>query len=318
MDHRNGYTTINRVRAEGLTAAQADDNRVRDLIFAMSSFVDIETGQYFHPRVAIEEVDGNDFNVVSVTKRIPILEVSSVTVLEDRTRPKRPLFGSRSLAPLGTGFSAGDPLGAVPSNQYLPNGRYLELISGNFREGVRNIRIDGAFGWLNPSKEKFETTLRSPITVFTPTSVKTIELTTVEGLDIRDVLIVGGKRFIIESINPIGPSVSAYGIDQLTTDIPDTEPVISYGAAPFDIERVVISLVGMHAALEFAAPAGMPASTIPTPIQIKKETTDNYSWEAFSPEDVGLDDSWVGRVTGKVELDLILAHYAAPALVLVV
>lgn len=125
-----GYTTVARMRAEGLPVGRADDDRVADLIAEMSWQIDTVCGWWFEPRDRVLSLDG--LGVRSLWLPAPIIRLDEVTV-----------GGVRIDTSTGAVVYGGCPTGPqkpLPRLDRAPRG-------GCWPRGQRNITIRGVFGY---------------------------------------------------------------------------------------------------------------------------------------------------------------------------
>lgn len=73
-----GYTTVSAMRAEGVTAAKANDARLQKLINMASRYVDKVTGRFFEPRERVYTLDGQGAGMLFLQE--PIIGVSRIRV----------------------------------------------------------------------------------------------------------------------------------------------------------------------------------------------------------------------------------------------
>ncbi len=157
-----GYATVADLRDEGVTAADASDDRVDRLIALASQYVDRVTGRFFEPRALTLTLDGSGGRTLLIGH--PIISINSVKMFvgmfaEFGVLPVIPSFFRIYNRHLTQGlldpddredpklefFHWSDLLGvhATPAG-------HLGLGSLVWLPGVQNVVIDGVFGYTDP------------------------------------------------------------------------------------------------------------------------------------------------------------------------
>lgn len=138
------YVTLEEVRNEGLTSAQASDARVLELIEYWSRFIDQACGQWFESRSLTVEMDGNDSPTLFLLA--PIIELSALYLNEDT-------------APLPVGYYRVYNSRALPDDRRNPRIKLkgfkrdifrpglLSADGPRFLKGERNQKLVGTFGF---------------------------------------------------------------------------------------------------------------------------------------------------------------------------
>ena len=125
------YATVADIRAEGVTARQADDARVTALIQEATSLLDKATGQFFEARELDIKLDGTSSRILHLP--VPVVRLTG-------------LWPHRSVIPMGADFYE------VYSRRDLPDDRAnpkIVLRYGYlFERGVRNQRLAGTFWYV--------------------------------------------------------------------------------------------------------------------------------------------------------------------------
>ena len=126
------YATVNDLRAEGVTAAQATDDRLAALIEEAGGTIDRITGWFFEPRALTLRLDGRG----SPSLELPAPPISLDRLAVDTTELS---LASQDLvlvgAPVGPGFDA--------PRISLTRGRI-------FPKGMANVVVEGRFGFTEP------------------------------------------------------------------------------------------------------------------------------------------------------------------------
>lgn len=133
------YIDIDDVRAEGLTEADADDDRVEVCIELAETYVDLVTGQWFDVRELTLNLDGNGLP----TLRLPV--------------PLRP--GSDALTSATLDDEALDLDDLVIYNRTMPDDRRSPRLvfkdGSDWTEGNQNVELVGEFGYVDASGEDY-------------------------------------------------------------------------------------------------------------------------------------------------------------------
>lgn len=133
-----GYTTIARMRAEGLPAGRADDDRVAELIDEMSWQIDTLCGWWFEPRDRVLQLDGTGTRAMWLPA--PIIRLDEVLVGTSRLDVSTDAF-------VYGGCPTG-PQKPVPRLDRAPRGSI-------WPKGQRNVTIRGVFGYTEENGTAF-------------------------------------------------------------------------------------------------------------------------------------------------------------------
>lgn len=128
------YCTIQDIRSEGITEAQASDDRLTELIEMASDYIDFMTKRWFEPRDKTLKLDGTGHDILWLP--IPIITVSTVKV-------------------------DGQPLATTSFTAYnRPDDRNNPIIKAYnyWPKGALNVEIAGTFGYTDEDR------LGNPIT----------------------------------------------------------------------------------------------------------------------------------------------------------
>lgn len=316
------YTTKAWLTEAGIQVSSYADDRLNRLLVRTSSFVDRLTAQRFFAYEETVSLSGDDRPILFRSDFLPILSVSSVTVKSLNTnRRGRVFLGDLAdvVIPGATNPYA-DPSYPSTTTTFVvdkdfvlrPDGplpRYLDAINKVFPGGSGNIDVTGVFGWVEPgSRKNFSTTTTTTVT---PTSTS-VTLASVAGLELRDQLIIGNTLPVI--VTAINSTTNVVNFDpptgRLTTSIASGATAKSWGATPYDIEWVIGFLINR----ELARQAQWASSSPVDPTVLRRERTDQYEYEVFSPAQMNAFGKGVG-VTGIPEVDEILINYTAPPVV---
>jgi hypothetical protein len=311
------YTTRARLQEAGIQISNFSDSKIVHLIRRVSALIDTVTQQKFNPIEEVANVNGNETVLVARSDLLPIISISSITVdlrlttnrgkiyrggLSDIVLPRTNQFTEYLSEPsLIYVFPAGT-WSLRPET--LP--RYIESSRGIFPGGAGNVKLDGVFGWLEPSSLKtFSSTLASDLLP----QATSVTLASVSGLERRDVIQVDKKINII--VNDINTSTNTIYFDNLddslVSPIPSGATVKSWGAVPYAIETAA----NLLCAIDIARMSGWEQGSVIDPTRIRSEQTDKYRYEVFSPyQMIGIRG--VSGMTGVAEVDEILMSYTAP------
>ena len=127
------YATVDHLRDEGVTAAQASDDRLTALIDEASSFIDRVTGWFFEPRALSFRMDGR--GAPSIEPPAPPIRVDRLAV-EDTELSLDPDDLVVIGAPVQPGFDG--------PRFTLRHGRV-------FPRGQGNVEADGLWGYTEPN-----------------------------------------------------------------------------------------------------------------------------------------------------------------------
>lgn len=133
------YASLEDIRAEGVTAAQASDERLEALLAEASSFIDRVTGWYFEEREATLLLDGR--GTPSIEPPVPPVEIASLTVDGQSLS-----IASADLvvvgSPIGSGFDA------PRLTLRAPAGLAGTARAPKFPKGYSNVEARGTWGYL--------------------------------------------------------------------------------------------------------------------------------------------------------------------------
>lgn len=124
------YASVADLRAEGVTEAQASDERLAQLLEEASDYVDHETGWWFEPRVVELTLSGRG----TPTLDLPVPPIRIATLAIDG----EPLSVERDALVVGA------PVLARPVEPHLT------LRSGVFPRARDNVVVSGVFGYTEP------------------------------------------------------------------------------------------------------------------------------------------------------------------------
>lgn len=310
------YTTVERLRAEGLGAG-ISDARALDLIFRVGDIINRATDQFY---VAVESTARSSVRGVRTKRhggmsrvyadsRIPILQVNSVIV-----------DGGQSQSTVDSNDYRIDDRSIYMHNKWLtytgttPIGRPAYLPSG-----IRNVIIDGTFGWVEnrPFSDLGDRFVETTTTAEVSEGDTSISVSDTSIFKVNDVVILRSSS----APETLGARVIITGITDGTTftcdpvrlfrgqTLPSGSVAITYGQVPTGVEMAAVVLVGFYKDGLATSDAGNLGSSG----RLLSETTDNYSYRL---EPIGLSRSGGGsgymQSTGSQLADQLLAEYKAP------
>ena len=310
------YTTRTNLEEAGVPTTCWSDARVNNLIATVGAQISEITAQTFIARGETFYISGDERSICHRPDLLPILFIDELSVAWGDTNGRGRVFQgvlgdiNQSRTAL---FSLSDVTSATTytSSEFKlrPHGlpRYIELIRGHFPGGSNNLQVTGVVGWPELASIK--------ATPFTSTTVEdiledsdVIELVSTAGLSRRDVLIVAGHPFIVQSVNHTDKVVT---VDKPTGLLPATiaEDTVAtaYAAVPRGIERVA-NFMCMR---EVVRQAQWAAGNFVDPSLIQSEKTDKYEYKVHTPASL-IGFGMPAGMTGVAEIDEILAHYSAP------
>lgn len=306
------YSTLKRLRDEGLPKTTLSDAATLQRIRLASEMINKVTGQYFSPtREDDTPLSGEESSNMIFSNFIPILQLERIIY---------------------------EPIGATPAQLEddefaIKRSRFIRRISATsfleerhprlfnekavFLEGTNNYKVTGYTGWLENLKN-VSTTLTTTLTE----DALEMTLDDVTGFDGDDMVVlydsVSGDRAVI-MLNSVDYTTNKFQIDAArlkgATFSDTVTTVTSFGSPPNSIiwacNRITIS-----EASALYSSGGVEVDTT----KIKTEKTDNYSYTKFSPRELGAAEGGIspGDFTGSARLDAVLGEYSAPPVALMV
>lgn len=316
------YTTRVSMEAAGIASSGWTSARVNDLIAQISSFVDGVCAQTFIPYEDTVLISGDERSILWRPDLLPILSVSDMHVTWNESNGRNRIFAGIlsdiSLPSRAQPYNSAswDNETAFTSSEFQlrPHGlpRYITLNRGVFPGGNNNISVTGVFGWPELSSIKsaaFSTTTTTEIT----TASTTVTLTTVTGLKVRDVMLIGTDKipFIVQAINTSTKVVTFDAPDGIiSASIASGATAVSYGAVPRGIQRACNFL----AMREVVRQAQWASGNFVDPSLIASEKTDRYEYKTHTPASL-IGFGLPAGMTGVAEIDQILVEYTPPTMI---
>ena len=300
------YTTLTRIRAEGITSASLSDADCRALIRHYSKVINNVTGQWFWPLEYTERMNGSGFPTITHPFSIPLLEVRSVTL------------------------DKGDSTVAYGADEFVVHDRDIELSSysydnvGSYYYNAHrvkfpstrplNILTDGTFGWLEnrpfvpyDQVAKVSTTIAATLTNG-DTSVTVADST---GFRVNDVIVIrsgaAGATYAGHAIlTAVSAGTLSFDAVNLNTDSLASGNIATYGQVPDAVNRACAILVIRFMAKLSQTVTGSTVANFAN--RVIRERTDQYEYQLS--QDGGASAGALS--TGDVEADRLIQTYCAP------
>jgi len=310
------YTTVQRLRGEGITTGSLSDARARELIRRAGKTINRATSQWFVPLEVTERFSVDIIETIAHQDNlIPIIKVNNLNVM-------------------GTDGS----LTLIKSGDYRVDDRLIELVQqpltgragaearmgglilghrSTFRTaGVRHLAVDGVFGWIERrvfsdthDSRVLSTTLAAEISE----GDTQIDVDDASGFRPRDVVIIRNgaapanfsTRIIVDTVTA-SPSLLTCDPINLVQAAPAGSTVVTYGQVPEEVEMATIFVISR---LRYGAGTSKFAQD-KVSARLKSEMTDNYSYSLESSGTGQLASSSV--TTGSLEADMILRDFVPP------
>ncbi len=301
------YTTVSKIREEGIDKTELPDVRARKLISSFSDRINRWTAQWFYPVKETVVVDGRNLAGIWRPDKMPILEVNSLTVDVLGSNPSQGTVVPAEDFEITTppAFDAPGILIELRVTggfvRFINSVRHIRFPSiGNFPRGPRNIEIIGSFGWIS-QKTKVSTT----ITAGLATDATQIAVGDTSKFNIGDAVRIGDSDpfvyFIVDTIDDAGKLLKFDDIGRIPATISSGAAVVTYGEVPEGIQeacqRLVIAFRHKKGSEEFRD--ALDASSL------TGEKIGDYSYTKSQPK-------WRNAsTTGIRDVDLILQDYVA-------
>ncbi len=263
MLYKSRYVTKSRLIEEGIDIAS--NSRLYRLIEEVGQTIERRLFMIFYP-LSEKALSRGGMNAIDHKNWYPILKLDGVTNHDGET---------------------------IDSDRYIVKQWRLEMLN-RLKKFPVHTYIDGTFGWLEDAKN-IETVTKAELNSLTTT----LELDSVAGIRERDTVDIIGDdyeyRVTVNSVNYQTKIISFDAIYQFEGNLPIGAYVKAWGNVPLLIERAAIMLVKKRE---------MPIASEDFDDQliegnIKKEKTDNYSYELFDADQGG----GISDFTGDTSLD---------------
>jgi len=300
------YTSVARLRSEGLTAADLSDALAIQRISLISRMINRITGQYFQP-VWYEalKLSGRDSPLIFLPDLEPIIKIVELALTPKGYDPEileeddYVLHSERFIARIASTV-----------------GRVAQLASANWVEGYSNYTFKGYAGWLEDVKE-VEANI---VTADLVQDAEEIEVDDASNFDEGDfVVVVSGDDRFGALLNSVDYGDNKFGIDKAQTKgktYPIDADVITFGKVPIPIVWACTRMVVNQSALLIPDGGEIPDPAFES--KLKTEKTDNYSYTLFSPRELMAESGSIaaGDFTGDPGVDMVLATFTAPSIAL--
>ncbi len=304
------YITPTFLEESGLDLDALSVNEVWRLIRRASARVNGVTGQTFIANFGTHYLSGRNSPLIQSPALLPIQEILSIEVLAEATHYKGFALGAYEvLSPIWDDYPMtypGAPLGALAAGDWGNHRRAFERRLGVFPGGTGNVKVVGAFGWMD-NYLRVENVIETDVEA----DSTSCRLASVGGVYPRDVVDLMGPtdsvRVIVTDVNRATREISfdPPGSRNLLATIPADDSVARrLGQVPEGIEDAT-AFIFSTMLLERTAMADGDAAIDPT--RLKKESTDGYSYELF-PAAAGQ-----AAFTGNPAIDQILMAHSRPA-----
>lgn len=304
------YCTIDDLRNEGITTQECTDERAIRLIRIASAKINAFTSQWFAPIVGDQYVDGQNSRMVWLPNYVPVLKLSAISILPDRTArvgpyylPDRRIYELElSDVQISRGNRIVELVGHVcASTMSFPWTWYHnELEEFWFPEGRQNVKLTGAFGWLEDPKD-----VESTVVGDTPAKSKILELDDASAWQEGDFIVFpdGSSQIVSgvkQSTNELYFQNDPY---KLRVDLSNGDKVHTYGRIPTLIRWSAVRLT--HRMTPKIGDTSGQDDIISQ--AIVAERTDNYSYRLDPSLLRERIEAGIGS-TGDSEVDALLAQ----------
>ena len=311
------YTTVKRIRDEGIDKTQLKTKDANRLIRFFSERINRWTAQWFYPIRQKIKIDGQGLKAIWRSDLMPILEKNELTVDVLGSNPSQgtvvPLEDYEITTPC-----AFDSPGRVLELRvtggfvrFINQTRFLRFpVIGRFPRGPQNISFDGSFGWVI-QKDKFASTSTEALV----DDAKSLSVADVTGFNVGDAIRIGDADpfayFVISSITEstgVARTINFDDADRLVATIASGAEVVTYGEVPEGIryacERLVIEFRHNMSSPQFKSALDQSSLT--------GEKIGDYSYTKQQPK-------WKNAsTTGLRDVDLVLQDYVVPNVPLMV
>jgi len=296
MVYDPSYATLYHLRKRGVPVSLLPDDDARELLDDISRWVDDFTDQIFWPKYESLYLDGPAHRYLRHPSLHPILSAQpTVTEYLERTRTA---YGTWTTA--GTVYTLDTDLYRVETAK-VP--RKIEHSLGVWNEGSGNYLVTGWWGWLNKRGEATYTLAQN----FDGTEDR-LYLTSVVGLRPHDTGSLLDPAtdadytiLTIVDVDPVNNYVTVDGQDLITLAAVIGDSFIRFGQVPMSVRKFVLESAYVNSGAEDCDGDGG---------WLKREKTDTYEWERFSPKDMGMQggEFW----TGIPMIDSGIRRYCRP------
>lgn len=294
------YATVQDLRDRGIPQSYLPDATAVEMLDEVSRWVEEYTQQIFYPRIETVHLDGEHHRLLKHPDLWPVLsEEEDVVITEnmDRTR----IDSSVDVSSLQTLRSIDASEFSMRTNH--PR-RFIDKSYGVWNEGGHNYDVEAVWGWLE-QVNAVEYTTNQAFAV----DATQLYLTSVVGLRKHDVGIFdNGTMLTVVAVNKTSNYLVVEGSDLLTATVASGSTFTRWGRVPQGIRDFVVEAIYVS--------SGVSSSGSGSCAWLKREQTDTYEYEKFSPKDMGMSGG--GYFTGNVMIDSGLARHRRPSWVSIV
>ena len=316
------YTTITRLREEGVDINDASDERLRRLISVVGEIINGVTGQCFNPIRRVIRLDGKNDRLIALPNRLPFIDMDEVSIVVDSVPPTVLEADDWYIA------ESERRLLEIKEEQFFDTSISLieralsQLTRPHFPFGTAIVRLNGVFGYLelkngrNTKNNNVIPSSGTTTTSITDTSTD-VTLDSVDGFladDFVEFLDSDGNSVLGLIINSVDRSGSRllfdppgdFGVASVATGA----TAESYGRVPLPVQEAAVRLViGKTAGL-----ATEEGQDLEFQRRILEEKTDKYQYKLAGPTGgTGSSGTSPVNTTGDAEADKLLDNYTVDA-----
>ena len=298
------YCTLEKFRAiTGVSEAKVADNVVQDALKLASDAISQGTRQIYLPTRELAYSNGRGTSIITHPEKYKIIEVFSMSVDSSRNSLGNAIAESAGVIGLGSSEYLIQTNGFIIS--VLPRATSAQI--SLFPKGIKNVSIDGVFGWMDPIKS-YETETLSEI----EENTTEVELGDVTNVEPGDILVFGD----------IENSTSNYLAWAEVTEVDYDSDIITFEglrspvrATPIEVGSTVKCYGQVPEAIKIATATMaknriIPATAIEGGADLKKMRVGYYSWTKMTSEELG--GAPTQTLTGSIYADGLLQQYVGP------
>jgi len=290
---RRVYTCPAFLAAAGYTLPDSTAERWLQC-WQIAELIEAWTSQWFNVELAPLYLDGRNTTLVEARNRIPMQRVDSVSILWDRSVHRPGCWD--------TGMTV------LASTDWAARERSIQRLHGVFPKGARNIKVEGAFGWVE--YKEFDTVSTAALTA----ASTSLAVEDASGFAVRDVVeIIGdndGARLIITGVDREANEISFDAPGFLLAAIEEDAVVRTFGRVPGMIEQLANYAAGLLNQQQFDEAGAAPVD----PNRLKRERVDDYEYEYFDAAATGASP----LVSGNKFYDAIIRNFSMPGVIKVI
>jgi hypothetical protein len=309
------YTTVKRLRDEGLTQSVLSDERALELIQDASDTINEITGCVFVPLPATVRVDGRGSAIVNLPGLIPLIKVDRARMLLDSATGQMQTIDKEWYVVKERWLESVSP-SATRHRRTLSDLRMWQLHAARrftFPERPHGIEIQGVFGWVDPVLD-----LTLIVQAIAPIGQTFVEVDTVAAINPGFVLnLPSGERKLVGEVDYANNQLH-FADKPLRAALAVDDEIKVYGGVPRLIQRAAV-LIAVANKYGLACVNHQKARRGEF---ITFETTDNYSYAIGSGGapggKLGSHLGYGQTLTGSLEADGILQRFMPPTIALAV